>query len=171
MILLVMIVGCTHSFYGGAESFGELDCLQMFVNVYSLKSGSWKEDECLSYDTAIYYVTPGVFVDGCIHCLTVTYTDHKPCIVAFNLRDEKFSEVPLPSSAVINKSRSCRLAVVDGRLCIFNGTRTDVWVMKQYGVNADPWCKLTIDDPEADIIHPLCMLWGKKKSCMRRMLS
>ena len=44
-------------------------CTEMFVNVYSLKSNSWRRAESSPYDHAVSHVTSGVFVNGCIHWL------------------------------------------------------------------------------------------------------
>jgi len=121
----------------------EPDSTEMLVNVYSLKSGSWKKAESSpDYQPVASKVGPAVFLDGCIHWFSRRTIDQKDTIVAFDLAEEKFREVPLPNSI-----DSCKLAVLGGCLCTFDETRPDVWVMKEHGVQKS-WTKFTINHPE-----------------------
>lgn len=145
---------------------------EMFVNVYSLKTGTWKKSESSPYDHAPAQFTSGVFVDGCIHWLGYTM-DCKPTIVAFDLALEKFREVPPPSSIGCTMSLFqcrfvigfCDLVVLGGCLCTFNERENIIWVMKEYGVK-ESWTKFTIDDPEVVEIRPICM-FGREEVVLK----
>lgn len=134
---------------------------EMFVNVYSFKTDSWKRVESSPYDHAVGHVTSGVFVNGCIHWLASRTTDYKSAIVAFDLLEEKFREVPPPSSVDSDKFVFNYLALLGGCLCMFNENQTYVWMMKEYGVQ-ESWTKFTIDDLHATEIKLLCLLGQEK---------
>lgn len=134
--------------------------VETFVNVYSLKVGSWKRIEIYPYDH--WPCNAGVyafFLNGCIHWLARRTTDGELAIVAFDLAEEKFREVPHLSSVVRKKLMfEYRLAVLGGCLCLFNEKGSDhIWMMNEYGVQ-ESWTKFTINYPEARQVWPLCLL-------------
>ncbi|RHN72379.1 putative F-box associated domain, type 1 [Medicago truncatula] len=97
-----------------------------------------------------YFETNGVFVFTSVHWIMSRKLDEShPClIVAFNLTLERFIEVPLPDELGGEKVNSdgngieLSIAVLGGCLCMivnYRTTKTDVWVMKQYG-SRDSWC-------------------------------
>ena len=141
--------------YTGNED--EPFCTEMFVNLYSLETGTWKRAESSPYDHVVGHVTSGASVDGYIHWLACRKPDYKSVIVAFDLVEEKFSEVPPPSSLVGKKFVFNHLVVLGGCLCIVEETRPDVWMMKEYGVQ-ESWTYITVDNPGGAEIRPLCML-------------
>ncbi|KAJ8442791.1 hypothetical protein Cgig2_016257 [Carnegiea gigantea] len=136
-------------------------CTEMFVNVSSFKTDSWKRAESSPYDHAVGHVTSGVFVNECIHWLASRTTDYKSAIVAFDLVEEKFRKLPPPSSVDSDKFVFNYLALLGGCLCMFNENETYVWMMKEYGVQ-ESWTKFTINDLDATEIKLLCLL-GREK--------
>ncbi|KEH36956.1 putative F-box domain, galactose oxidase/kelch, beta-propeller, F-box associated interaction [Medicago truncatula] len=119
------------------------------VSLFSLKTNSWKTIPSMPY--ALQYVQAmGVFVQNSLHwVMTQQSEESHPCfIVAFNLTLEIFNVVPLPAeieSIEVNsecESFQIAVAVLGGCLCMilnYQTTKTDVWVMKDYGSS---WCKL-----------------------------
>lgn len=161
----------TISYYGCAlDDDGneiEPDCTEMFVSVYSLKSGSWKRAQSSPYDHSVGdEFDSGVFVDGCIHWLGGSHTDYKPAIVAFSLTEEKFCEVPPPCLIESDRILFFHLAVLGGCLCLFNDSEKYVWVMKEYGVQGS-WTMFKINDPESGEIRLLCLL-GEEEVVLSR---
>lgn len=153
----------TLSYYNTDNEY-EPDCTEMFVNVYCVRNGTWKKAESSPYDHAVGHITSGVFVDGCIHWLASTTSDYKSVIAAFDIVEEKFHQVPPPSSVDDKKFVFNRLVALGGCLCMFPSSRsceTDVWVMKEYGVE-DSWSKIMIIDSEESEFRPLCLL-GKEQ--------
>ncbi|KAJ8442788.1 hypothetical protein Cgig2_016254 [Carnegiea gigantea] len=157
---VVTLCNCRHRY--------EPDCVRMFVNVYSLKSGSW-ESGSFTRDYDVGPVISGVFVNGCLHWLTRRTRDHKPAILAFDLAEDKFCEVPLPPSSSANGDTFVLsyLAELGGCLWILSENEsesgTHAWTMKEYGVQ-DSWTKFTINYLDVDNyfdvneIKPLCLL-------------
>jgi len=71
-------------------------------------------------------------------------------IVAFNLTQEIFNEVPLSEIRVTTNERysidvsllgECLCMIVSYQTLNYETTKVDVWVMKEYGLK-DSWCKL-----------------------------
>lgn len=119
-----------------------VDCNEMFFDVYSLKTGSWKRAESFPCDHSLIRYVSGVFVNGSIHWLAKT-RDCKYAIMAFDLAEEKHHEVPPLSSVGSDKFVFTRCTVLGGCLCISIEDGPDLWVMKEYGVK-ESWTKLAI---------------------------
>ncbi|KAL2937381.1 hypothetical protein RDABS01_020830 [Bienertia sinuspersici] len=131
-----------------------------YINVYSVKNGTWKSAANSPYDHAVGHVTSGVFVDGCIHWLACTTSDYSSVIVAFDLTEEKFRQVPPPSLVEGSNFVFSRLLTLGGCLCMSDSNRdykTDIWVMTDYGVK-ESWTRFAIIDTEKSEFRPLCML-------------
>ncbi|XP_058198130.1 F-box/kelch-repeat protein At3g06240-like [Rhododendron vialii] len=112
----------------------------MIVTVYSLKTNAWRRIQDAHY--LLVGSSRGVFFDGCLHCLCLR--SGSIVIVAFNLSDEIFREVPLPASLEI---LNCHVGVVGGCLCLVDRrtcNQTEVWIMEEYGVGQS-WTKFTIE--------------------------
>lgn len=120
-------------------------CPEMLVNVYSMKTGTWKRAPSSPY--YCHCVSSGVFLNGCIHWLGEVGTLQSPdfIIVAFDLVEEKFKEMPRPGSLTHENVYSSRLLVLNGCLCAFGDGGSSVWVMKEYGVE-ESWTSFTISD-------------------------
>lgn len=114
---------------------------ETFIDVYSLKGGSWKRLENSPYDHANAHRAPGAFVGGCVHWLARRTTDDKSTIVAFDLVEEKFREVlPPPSLILADLVVYYKLAVLGGCLCMYYAdVNSEVWVMKKV------WCRGVLD--------------------------
>ncbi|OUZ99214.1 F-box domain [Macleaya cordata] len=103
------------------------------VEVYTLGSGSgWRNKGEISY-LLLHDADPslGVLVDGALHWL-----DYKKLkIVAFNLEDEEFFEVPSPPCfQPADRLSFFHLQVLGGCLCVVHkkrGIRIDVWSLKK----------------------------------------
>ncbi|XP_021738889.1 F-box/kelch-repeat protein At3g06240-like [Chenopodium quinoa] len=150
--------------YYDTDNEHEPDCTEMFVNVYSVRNGTWKRAESSPYDHAVGHLASGVFVGGSIHWLASKTKDYSSVIVAFDLEEERFREVAPPSSVDRKKFVFDHLVVLGGCLCMFHlggSCETDVWVMKEYGVE-ESLTKLTIIDHEKSEFRPMCLL-GKEQ--------
>ncbi|KAG8369076.1 hypothetical protein BUALT_Bualt15G0112600 [Buddleja alternifolia] len=53
--------------YDDTDKEHEPDCIDTFVDVYSVKRGVWKRVDCSPYDHAITEISSGSFVNGAIH--------------------------------------------------------------------------------------------------------
>ncbi|XP_059650531.1 F-box protein CPR1-like isoform X2 [Cornus florida] len=124
-------------------------CNRAIVRVYSLKTDSWRRihDVPHSHSRLAPCSSSLVLVSGCLHWFifrSATYL-----IAAFDVADEKFGAVQMPSSLDDSKFNLsyCSLGVLGGCLCLLvphqtTGTTTDIWVMKEYGVT-ESWTKFT----------------------------
>ncbi|XP_059650477.1 F-box/kelch-repeat protein At3g06240-like isoform X4 [Cornus florida] len=122
------------------------------ASVYSLKTDSWRRiqdvpDYRSSYSYRSSYEPPSslVLVNGCLHWFS--YRDSIYVIAAFDLADEKFPDVQIPSSLDNSKfdMQCCKLGVLGECLCLLvpqYSHTTDIWVMKEYGV-IESWTKFT----------------------------
>ncbi|XP_004252902.1 F-box/kelch-repeat protein At3g06240 [Solanum lycopersicum] len=142
----------------------EPDVLDMFMDIYSLKVGSWKRIKSSPYDHAVPELASGVFVNGALHWLASKKPDYVSVIGAFVLSDEEFVEVVAPSSLDEGKFVFNKLVVLKGCLCMAvdylegNGNRIDVWMMKEYGVE-ESWTKFCVDGIDFyDFLKPLCFI-------------
>ncbi|KAL0414714.1 UNVERIFIED_CONTAM: F-box/kelch-repeat protein [Sesamum radiatum] len=151
----------TLSYYNTDNEY-EPDCVDTFVDVYSVKRGVWKRIDSSPYDHAVPELSPGAFVNGAIHWLASSREPGYPSVIAaFNLADEVFVEIPAPSGVDVQNFVFNKLVVLGGYLCMIdtrgNGP-TDVWIMKEYGL-VDSWTKFSIHgDHEWDVVKPLCLI-------------
>ncbi|XP_059629102.1 F-box/kelch-repeat protein At3g06240-like [Cornus florida] len=132
----------------------ESDCKDTFVVVYSLKNSSWgrKWIQDFPYDNSFIVPGSGVFVNGSVHWLTYRSLVHLPVIVAFDVADEKFRDVLLPTS-----HEPGSLGLLGGCLFCCN-ENDDLWVMKECG-DSESWTKFTIDIPKNMYsLESLCVL-------------
>ncbi|KAL2896571.1 hypothetical protein RDABS01_038355 [Bienertia sinuspersici] len=146
--------------YFDTDNEHEPDCTEMFVDVYSIKKGTWKRAVSSPYDHSVGHVTSGVFVDGHIHWLASKTSDYSSVIVAFDLGEEKFGEVPPPSLVEDSEFVFSHLLMLKGCLCMFASSsdyKTDIWLMKEYGVK-ESWTKFKIIDTDKSEFRPLCFV-------------
>ncbi|KAK9741598.1 hypothetical protein RND81_03G116300 [Saponaria officinalis] len=154
--------------YYDTDNEHEPDCTEMFVNVYSVRTGTWKRGESSPYDHAVGHLTAGVFVGECIHWLASRTSDYSSAIVGFDLTEEKFHEVPAPSSIDDDNFVLNRLVVLGGCLTIFPlrpKKETDIWMMKEYGVK-ESWTKFSIVDNNVSEFRPLVFMAGQREVVM-----
>uniref|UniRef100_A0A803LLA9 F-box domain-containing protein n=1 Tax=Chenopodium quinoa TaxID=63459 RepID=A0A803LLA9_CHEQI len=100
------------------------------VKLYSLKSNSWKKvgEYSNKYYIGNSNISGGVYLNGCLHWFYVRkpVSDGVIVLVAFDIGTEKIQ------------------GVIDGCLMVrvaYRRVRTDVWIMKEYGVK-ESWTKL-----------------------------
>ena len=109
------------------------------VDVYTLKSNSWKKIiEDVFKERHIFYFPNirGTVVNGLLYWLVVYefhYHSHKK-VLGFDLKNEKLTELPLPSKSICNME--AYLTVIEGSLgmyCITFAQTRDiiVWKMRE----------------------------------------
>ncbi|KDP30858.1 hypothetical protein JCGZ_13801 [Jatropha curcas] len=112
------------------------------VQVLTLGNGSlnWRIKGKTSYQ--LLGMSSGVLVNGRLHWLTCRHRYQSlRTLISFDLEDEKFREVPVPSRESFGRHCS-RLVILKGCLSAVNqGFRSlYIWVMKEYGVK-ESWIK------------------------------
>ncbi|KAL5702071.1 hypothetical protein ACHQM5_027334 [Ranunculus cassubicifolius] len=115
------------------------------VQIYSLRNNSWRRSRGISY--ILYHSKSGVIIDGKLHLLATHGLKRYSCIIAYDYRDEKFQEVPLPEFEGAPDMRS--ITTLDGKLFLFldyfseykGWVTKEGWVMKDYGSRRS-WSKL-----------------------------
>ncbi|KAL2932212.1 F-box protein CPR1 [Bienertia sinuspersici] len=117
------------------------------VKLYSLNSNCWKRVRDFPSEYYISYgMCWGVHVNGCLHWLAIRkpQSDGAKEIVAFDLKTEEYKVVPQPKYSRGAKEFFVIEGVLDGCLmmqALYPKNRTDVWIMKEYGVK-ESWTKL-----------------------------
>ncbi|PRQ57332.1 putative F-box domain-containing protein [Rosa chinensis] len=135
------------------------------VQVFSLKSGSWRTHEGLSY---FGLVGPGCLLNGALHWPETIFDHFDPTdsrIISFDLAQEKFREMlPLPSQAGFECYFVCGdcLGVYEYSDPNNEFVRFRIWMMKEYGVK-ESWTEVaSLDilhkDAEFSLLMPLCIL-------------
>ncbi|XP_043693195.1 F-box protein CPR1-like [Telopea speciosissima] len=122
------------------------------VKVYSLSTNSWRNIGSIPFYFFLRHDF-GVFANSALHWVSKCEHDTTSSfILSFDLKDEKFREVPLPDSIdnLAYDKFHMHLRVLGGQLCIFYNffmIRVEIWVMKDYGVR-DSWVKqFSIEQP------------------------
>ncbi|PRQ57345.1 putative F-box associated interaction domain-containing protein [Rosa chinensis] len=119
------------------------------VQVFSLKSGSWRTHEGLGY---FFFAGPGCLLNGALHWPETLFNDFRATgsrIISFDLAEEKFQEMlPLPSQTAM---WTCNEII-----------RFRIWMMKEYGVQ-ESWTEVaSLDilrkDSQFSLVTPLCIL-------------
>ncbi|KAL6513168.1 hypothetical protein OROGR_020654 [Orobanche gracilis] len=117
------------------------------VKVYSLKANSWRRVRDFPNG---YYIGNrlcwAAYVNGCLHWVVVKRpeSDGSQFIVAFDIGREVFKVVPQPKYDKVDSTMFVNVGVLDRCLrvmAIYAKVRTDVWIMKEYGVEKS-WTKL-----------------------------
>ena len=68
----------------------------------------------------------------------------RDCVLGFDIRDDKFFELPQPDYENKGMNFQVDVGVLEGNLCVmcnYEHVCVDVWVMKEYGVK-ESWCKM-----------------------------
>ncbi|XP_023758501.1 F-box/kelch-repeat protein At3g23880 [Lactuca sativa] len=137
------------------------DCIETVdykVEVYSMRKGIWqlvphRFPSHLKILRAMHYKE--FCVDGHVHWFDYADSFWKvQNIVAFDLGEETFREMPLPDLQMVATQFS--LGVLGGKLCVMFGIRyhgCEVWVMDEYGV-AESWVKRYVFSEFDDVIIP-----------------
>ncbi|KAG5632017.1 hypothetical protein H5410_003734 [Solanum commersonii] len=167
----------------------EGDLLCTYVDV-SARMGFWRRLERISHNGAIPIHGFGVFLNGALHWLAGKYYCSTSIIVAFNLTDEKFLEVPIPTITTTSLLHFYGIVALKWCLCVMGDRRNeneiDVWMMKEYGVveswtkfivvkNAFPFCPTPVclmSDDDIILVAPgkaKLIIYNKKKEQQREM--
>ncbi|GKA47854.1 F-box associated domain containing protein [Tanacetum coccineum] len=158
----------TDDYKSVAISFEDYNCLfrryhrddkMTLVNVYSLKSNTWRQVTDLPYGHGKCLSLFGVFVNGFLHWIVKNRSNKSLVIVAFSLADEKFSEVPLPKFCndvgIMMSNTDCKLVDLGEKLAIFFQTEGEIWLMNEYGVN-EYWTKIVVHGfNEIPMVRPM----------------
>ncbi|XP_055811990.1 F-box/kelch-repeat protein At3g23880-like [Solanum dulcamara] len=115
------------------------------VKIYSLKDDSWKMGE--GFYSGYVNAQSGMFLNGSLHWEVSHCRDSVGSseIMTLDLSTETYGVMALPDCG--NKNTSWMLSVLGGCLvacCNYYPDRTDMWVMKEYGVEKS-WTKMVSD--------------------------
>lgn len=152
----------TLSYYNTDNEY-EPDCIDTFVDVYSIKTGVWNRVNSSPYDHAVPEISSGAYVNGAIHWLASSRESGYPSVIAaFDLASEAFHEIPAPRGLDVSKFVFNGLFVLGGYLCMvdrFSSSTVDVWIMKEYNV-VESWTRFSMQDAKDDwdFIKPLCFI-------------
>ncbi|KAI8567245.1 hypothetical protein RHMOL_Rhmol02G0106000 [Rhododendron molle] len=159
-----VMLSCRYNI-SGSRFYCDWDGNITYVFVYSLKTDAWRRIqgshcrplECCGRPSGVYF-------NERLHwlCKRSGDSDGSLVIVAFDLSDEIFREVPtLFSYSMIWYHR---MAVLGGCLCVIVYTPSfcnELWMMKEYGVR-DSWTKFTITkfaiNTETVLVDWFCLL-------------
>lgn len=124
------------------------------VDVFSLRSGSWKRIKSLPYHLDF---RSGVFLNGAIHWLAYTDSgDHS--VIAFDLTCEKFNPVPIPRG----EFASFKLVDLGGCLAMVvkqTFHQIDFCIMQEYGIG-ESWTKFSVTTPNYFFFNEVVCLLG-----------
>ncbi|KAK9949278.1 hypothetical protein M0R45_004811 [Rubus argutus] len=132
---------------------GSLGNSTVSVDIFSSKANSWKRIKSQPHFSEEYCIKGrGTFSNEALHWLVDTSTDDKSAIIAFDLVEEKFREMPL--HLLKQDEAGCyffgEMGVVSGgRLCVASNyvdysywcEIIQLWVMMEYDV-CESWTKL-----------------------------
>lgn len=110
------------------------------VAVYSLKTNAWRRIQDGHF--MVVDAISGIYFNGCIHWLCRKAGSF--LIVAFDLTDEIFREVPSPASIVDEEITLYQVMIVGdclGLVSTLHRSEKEVWMMKEYGVR-ESWTKI-----------------------------
>ncbi|KAK7363683.1 hypothetical protein VNO77_05834 [Canavalia gladiata] len=135
------------------------------VEIFSLRANTWTEME----GTDLTYMNPsddpiprhGSLINGAIHWLAFRSDISVNVIVAFDLTERSFSEIPLPDDVdQVYDFNTVDLWVFGGFLSLWAmGDETDIWVMQEYKVHSS-WTKtfaVSLDAIPTQYFSPICI--------------
>ncbi|KFK24289.1 hypothetical protein AALP_AAs62367U000700 [Arabis alpina] len=133
---------------------------EVYANVYSLKTDSWKRIRDMRYRHVQY--SSSVVLNGAIHWIVKLEEEgeNKRVVAAFDLKTQEFRDILLPDEAEECNHFTMKLDVssLKGCLCVFYSCfdmHNDIWVMNKYGLQSS-WCKIRIMIPYTFMMKPLC---------------
>ncbi|XP_057486039.1 F-box/kelch-repeat protein At3g23880-like [Actinidia eriantha] len=113
------------------------------VKVYSLRTDSWRRIQDFPSNLINFHSTEcGQLVNGSLNWAATHPTNQSWVIIALDLGQETYREIPQPNYGKELFGISVR--ALRGSLCVVCNdafTSADLWVMKEYGVT-DSWTKL-----------------------------
>ncbi|KAJ6304504.1 hypothetical protein OIU77_018213 [Salix suchowensis] len=139
---------------GDGDGVGGLDC-EYDVKVYSLKNDKWKKIEDLpirlrllskQFFHVLHRRGYGVFAGHALHWIVPQRRQLgiRDCVLGFDIRDDKFFEIPQPNYESKGMNFQVDIGVLEGNLCVmcnYEHVCVDVWVMREYGLK-ESWCKM-----------------------------
>ncbi|KAG7946193.1 hypothetical protein I3843_14G026900 [Carya illinoinensis] len=147
-------------------SYSEFSTTLPQAQVYTLSSNSWRSIDDpipLKPDVQIYNIgcnhLPCPFIAGALHWIVRSkgscedYGSGNKKILSFDLRDEKFGKMALPSSYLYYHDGWEYLGLFKGKLALFSfsNSRCGIWVMTDYGM-AESWTLLRNVEFEPGVI-------------------
>ncbi|KAF3618191.1 putative isoleucine--tRNA ligase, mitochondrial-like [Capsicum annuum] len=132
-----------------------------FVDVYSLRMGVWRRLESLPHHRVVRMHASGVLVNGALHWLARKAPEFSYAILAFDLSDEKFLEVPTPTTLDNDNLLFNKFLALRGCLCMLYDTLENkiyIWMMREYRVE-ESWTKFRVG--RMDLEHglvPFCTI-------------
>ncbi|KAI9127435.1 hypothetical protein K1719_001994 [Acacia pycnantha] len=147
------------------------------VEVYSLRTGSWKEVEC-GLIRSLGLRSKPITTNGAIFWLAFDFEDkdYHSMILSFDLAVEVFTLIPLPSSTYDTRSYVIHSTVLDvyenkvamlHRYHVNTSSFIDLWVLEEVsGVHGRSWCwnkKYSIG-PTSSLLQPKC-IWRNEIVC------
>ncbi|XP_034212175.1 F-box/kelch-repeat protein At3g06240-like isoform X3 [Prunus dulcis] len=136
------------------------------VLIFSLKSSSWKRVQDFPYKHCLE--KSGTTLNGAVHWLCRRLEVGGTCVIAaFDLAQEKFSDLPPPES--VTDYKRFTTGVLRGCLCLLHqhDRRHSFWIMNKYGVK-ESWTMIMITDSYSSIsLKPLCY-WKDTKILLAR---
>lgn len=130
------------------------------VRVFSSKSNSWSSVNPLPSVLSVPLFDSGKFVNGALHWFWTPFSQSPPScfILSFSMRSELYDEVEQPTYDLLpGTKRHLILGILNNCLCIlcnYEATRSDLWIMNEYG-NKQSWTKLLsmpyLNEPSAPL--------------------
>ncbi|RDX92868.1 F-box/kelch-repeat protein, partial [Mucuna pruriens] len=133
------------------------------VEFFSLRANAWKEIQGmhLSYMNCCDDIKLGLFFKGAIHWLAFRSDVSMNVILAFDLTERSFSEIPLPLDFEC-QFEFCDLRVIGEflSLCLMGcySSPAEIWVMEEYKVQSS-WTKsivVSVDDIPIPFFSLIC---------------
>ncbi|KAM1454794.1 hypothetical protein ACFX13_004324 [Malus domestica] len=164
-------VGFNHAYgFGYAHSVDDYKFFTIaygcMILIFSLRSNSWKRVQDFPYKH--HLEGSGTFLNGTVHWLCGQLENGGSCVIAaFDLAEEKFSDLPTPNS--VTDYQTFTTGVLEGSLCLLyqHNREYSFWVMKDYGVK-ESWTRIFIAEPYLSIsLKPLCY-WKNNKILLAR---
>ncbi|TKY52638.1 F-box/kelch-repeat protein [Spatholobus suberectus] len=139
---LLILIGL----YGSESDEFENDECKGEFQILSFKTNSWNIDDIyVSYDHLGDEFRAGSLLNEALHWLVFSLDKEVPVILAFDLRQRSFSEIPLVDHLTSDKYEVYSLRVMGGCLSVCCSVQaiiasTEIWVMKEYKVHSS-WTK------------------------------
>ncbi|KAK7363690.1 hypothetical protein VNO77_05841 [Canavalia gladiata] len=133
------------------------------VDLFSLRANKWEqiEESYFSYVNASVNFRIGALLNVAIHWLVFLHDVSMTVIVAFDLTERSFSEIPLPDDLDFI-FELCDLRILGGFLSLYvvglHNEPTEIWVMQEYKVQSS-WTKTIVvstNDIPIQYFSPLC---------------
>lgn len=138
----------------------DMSWIMSVAKVYSSKSNTWRKIGNFPYQVP-YKRVWGVHLNGALHTAVKAWDagDLSWSIKAFDVRTEQHYDLPKPDFTGLDMEFS--VEILGGCLCLIRPRmkyRTDMWIMKEYGVK-ESWTKLlSIAPPEVEPYVTICPL-------------